>query len=283
MSEEEQLTTKELLQRKHVISTSCGDCVFAQYSGRVQTGCDLGRIEKFVQQNTNILVHEDEEENRKHFVILERICNACRNQDWGKKQKTKDLKDAVKQEIQIGVAAYVISDNSGFESVRKTVDSLLSQSLKPKEIVIVLSSDEPPGKYLRYMKTQEINKWRIDTVSKALCKNKHSMMQESLRKNNHLYLCIGHAGFEFPEKYLEYIDRHLNYYLDRFVMLLPYDKDGNGLFVQKYAFKRAGGYKETVIDDDTEETNDVVDKINRWAKDGEFEHMIKEVKDICPK
>ena len=36
------------------VVTSCGGCVFAEIEGKTQTGCELGRLDKFAALGTDI-------------------------------------------------------------------------------------------------------------------------------------------------------------------------------------------------------------------------------------
>jgi len=45
------------------LTTACKDCVFANYIGKTQTDCKLGRIEKFRAKGVDIIEAEDLEEN----------------------------------------------------------------------------------------------------------------------------------------------------------------------------------------------------------------------------
>ena len=62
------------------LTTACKDCVFANYIGKTQTDCKLGRIEKFRGKGVDIIEAEDLEENE--FYVLEAWCNAYREKEW---------------------------------------------------------------------------------------------------------------------------------------------------------------------------------------------------------
>lgn len=58
--------------------TACKECLFAIYDGKTQTGCTLGRIEKFQDLEQVIDAYDDSKE----FYVIKGICNAVRQSGW---------------------------------------------------------------------------------------------------------------------------------------------------------------------------------------------------------
>ena len=78
------------------VVTSCCGCIFAETEGKKQTGCEIGRLDKFISLGTDI--QEAENEKKEEFYVIRRLCNAYRNEEWGEywKDKNKRLKKWVK-------------------------------------------------------------------------------------------------------------------------------------------------------------------------------------------
>ena len=53
-----------------IVTTSCCDCVFAEYVGDTQTDCSMGRLEKFRKNGTTVLEAHNED---KEFYVVERF------------------------------------------------------------------------------------------------------------------------------------------------------------------------------------------------------------------
>ena len=62
--------------------TLCENCIFATYNddNTQQTGCELGRIEKY-QALGCVVSAKNEETGRQSYVIDNRVCMACRNSE----------------------------------------------------------------------------------------------------------------------------------------------------------------------------------------------------------
>ena len=86
--------------------TLCRDCIFAVFNDDEQTSCEIGRLDKYHEFGCTELF-EDNESNKKFFVIQDRYCMACRNQDWADKQDSENFYELVKLEMRIKYQYFV--------------------------------------------------------------------------------------------------------------------------------------------------------------------------------
>jgi len=107
------------------LTTACKDCVFANYIGKTQTDCKLGRIEKFRQKGVDIIEAEDLEENE--FFVVESWCNYYRDEEWVKNLNSDidDLSAQVKKEAVFPVGFIVLfNENNTTEQLETTISSI---------------------------------------------------------------------------------------------------------------------------------------------------------------
>ena len=58
--------------------TACKNCVFAVYDHKTQIGCQLGRVEKYIERDEVIEAFDDDAE----FYVIQGICNTVREMEW---------------------------------------------------------------------------------------------------------------------------------------------------------------------------------------------------------
>ena len=64
-----------------MVKTLCRDCIFAEWDKNNQTGCSIGRLDKYKELDC-VFDCEEGEEDKKFFMINGRYCMMCRNQKW---------------------------------------------------------------------------------------------------------------------------------------------------------------------------------------------------------
>lgn len=132
--------------------TPCRECIFAEFKdnpdkelGAIQTGCKFGRIEKFKNRGTQVEWTEDE------YVSYNKIhvfCNCIRDREWQSKEgiEVNDIDGAMKKVVfdnTIRWSGVVLCDElSPLDDIEKSIDWMVSQKIKPKNIVISLRSKD---------------------------------------------------------------------------------------------------------------------------------------------
>ena len=62
-----------LEDKSNEAETICRDCAFAVYDEDSQTGCSIGKLDKFEEQGAEIIEVYDET-NKEFFVVMGRVC-----------------------------------------------------------------------------------------------------------------------------------------------------------------------------------------------------------------
>ena len=130
------------------LTTACKSCVFANYIGKTQIDCKLGRIKKYREKGVDIIGAEDLEENE--FFVLEAWCNAYREQDWA--DQHEDIFAQVEKEY-ITLLGFVVilgtgtsakgNEKSLLSDLHKTLEGIKEVNGSPSYVVIVNNSPVP--------------------------------------------------------------------------------------------------------------------------------------------
>ena len=100
-----------------MINTTCKDCIFKIEENGEQTGCQFGRLEKFIQLGQAV--------KKDNYYEISRFCNTCRNKDAIKESTKED----VRKEMSTRVA--VIVDCRKLENPDYILNSIYKQYLSP--------------------------------------------------------------------------------------------------------------------------------------------------------
>lgn len=120
-----------------LVHTPCKSCVFATYDNNIQIGCKLHYLEKYKEQNIEIL--EVYDNDKAFFVINNKKCIGFRNEDWKIKQINQDinsLKQKLIEESRISYIAIInLNNNDTIHDIENSINSLLSQMIPPEGIL----------------------------------------------------------------------------------------------------------------------------------------------------
>ena len=131
---------EEVQPAEKTLTTSCRDCVFAIKDGKLQTGCELGRVEAYSNRGVAIIEAEDLEENE--FYVLETWCNTYREDVLKVAHEGEDLKDIVYNELDPKVQ-FVVIINSNLDEIETTINSIFEQeAFSAKEILLVNNGED---------------------------------------------------------------------------------------------------------------------------------------------
>jgi len=134
----------------HGITTSCSDCVFAEYEGKTQKGCKANRIEKLKARGHKVIEAHDED---KEFYVIKTVCSAYRGGEWGKSftdhfaQLQRELEVKLHIILIVGDGykkGYELKDDEIlkiFYDMEKTGQNLLDQTILPKTVIVVNNSN----------------------------------------------------------------------------------------------------------------------------------------------
>lgn len=111
------------------INTSCEKCIFRKNNEHgVQNGCELNRLEKFIQNSEAI--------KTKDYYIIHRFCNTCRDRGY--------TKEEILKEVQVSCSVIVNGLNKDYWPILK---SLSYQIVKPKKVFVIIDENFNRGKY----------------------------------------------------------------------------------------------------------------------------------------
>lgn len=275
-----ELGTVEKASDLSPIHTVCKDCVFADYKdGTItQSGCKLGRIEKFGDK-----VVEAEDHDKEFYIINGRVCNAFRHitSSWAGTHKD-DAAQQVKKELELKLTMLVHIDDGLIE----TLTSIKNQTLKPHLVVFINNQDKISRADLNatlWDNLGNIVTWRIfrpiNSRETSYSKDEVTDLAVGNVKTN-LYTLV-QSGQVLPETFVSDIDKAINEDLMQFLVLKP-NKDGIGLTIHNAAqAQHCGVFIVKHEDGKVEQFTDMADKIGVICRTEGCEHLVKEVGDIC--
>ena len=252
--------------------TICRDCAFAIYEEQTQTGCSLGKIDKFEEQDTEILEVYDETD-REFYVIKGRVCVFWRAGDWKDKYEgRKDLEDIVNKETMIRMDANVYLDkNSTLKDLDKTVTSIQKGILKPVQLTIINNGSRIEKMLLARVGMKSGFKWRVENIQDDGEADRHRSIDIAIRKTSAKdcnYYFVFDAGKAVPKDFISDINKSINIDMNRFLALKS--KDGNGDVGQVHMHKQIGGNRDKRF----------LDKIETTTRSQGCSHLLQDISKI---
>lgn len=154
------------------IHTPCKQCAFAQYDNKTQTGCHLGYIEIYKNNNEEIIEAYDEESE--FFVINNKKCIGYRENAWFEKREVNidSMEDKLAKYQESNYAHYIaVIDLKKLDmnQLHDICKNLMSCQVKPQKIILIRYKDE--NKKFAYKDIEDTFKntniccsWRIQTI-----------------------------------------------------------------------------------------------------------------------
>ena len=258
-------------QLKQTNVTSCKSCVFSirDEEGFRQTGCKIGRIEKYRKKGIPIIEARDEEGE---FYGLETWCNAYREEPWKIAHKEEDLPAVARLESAPNVS-FIILVKDTIDNLEKTIESILNQDkIKACRIVIVHMGKEAKVDYLDLIeKCKDLLEGQIDYKVQNIMPNLSQLEAIDAAFINLLngYYSVFECGKEAPRDLIDTIHANLYDKLKNIGLIRGYD-GVNGLTSQcvlhKFLYGNRGASLETKIKEG-EEHDKIISKnslIHTW-------------------
>ena len=278
----------------HTIETACRDCVFAEYRSGQQTGCAVGRLDKYKQQGVVTRSVDG------GSSVIGRACLMHRQKGgpWADKTKPEDYAKKARQEIALKHEFIVIAGaEASSHDIFATVKSIATQTLKPRQVFLVFNRVEDQAAKL-YRELSPIlgeTLLQIKTILERLPGNKPvsdgRCVDLCMTGTNNGWYSVFHAGFVVPIDFVESIDREVNDNVSRFMALWP-NRSGEGLTVNIPIHCCVGGNRDAVAEPQMtdglsvgsllppERVDSIIDKIQFMA--GEKTYIVDEVTRVCP-
>ena len=290
---------EENSEAKALPMTICKNCVFAEYDegdeeGTFrQTGCALGRLEKFDEIGTPLLLFSepdlDEEgkelDTTKEFAVINgRICTTLREQNWinrllvdepeDKGITLEELMQIAKDEVNIQkntTLIVFIPEGTPWEIVASFIDHLKGLD-KPFRHTIFMNASRKlmPLTFVHNM--QHYYKelpftWQMEYVLEGT----HNVMEKSLlhqcidiavKKCETVYYMTTDVYARVDESLVDKIEKTINEDLER--LLVIHDPDSS-IFSQVRLHKLVGGFTN----------RNYIDKITKIAKEQECPELVR--------
>lgn len=210
------------------VHTACKNCVFAEYDGATQIGCEVGRLEKYIEISPEDVLecYDDEKE---FCVINNKFCLYYRSDRWGAKQTVPkdEWSSLIRNQMKIMYHAIILGkENSTLEDFHTSIDSLAKQSIKPRLVTAILRNiKDVRGSAVRDIFTnyrEEIIEWRIEnTVNLGLEPLDYvDIAIDGTKQKVYSFYSVMDAGYKLSEGFSDELDRAINDDLLSFHMLL---------------------------------------------------------------
>jgi len=285
------------------VHTACRTCVFAQYEGLTQTGCKVGRIDQYKEQDGEAVVEAytlDGGKEVEFYVVNGRLCNLFRDRasHWASEHKDNHEKQA-RKEVRLKMAFLVyLGEGLTVESLKETAKSIKAQAILPHLVLFINNqSTVKPGE-INVALWQTLGNavtWRINAVvergengarvsrERALDIAAFSLPNPAVSKTAcATCYAVFYPGFVVPRDFISSIDQAVNGNLDRFRLLTPLE-DGNALVCQIWMHQHPmiGGY-DNWYGPNGEVISDLVEKVKALSEAHNTPHLYRSVKDVCP-
>jgi hypothetical protein len=267
------------MSEEMTFGTSCRDCVFAEYNGDEQTGCEFDRLDPLEEHGARIVGQDDG--SKRFFVIVGRVCNAHRTREWGKRHPYRWREAAIREfTVRVTMVIYLDAESTiddMWQSLRSLTDS---HDVSPAGVVFLLNDPkhDPVGIVQALRGTDLGFPWEVKQVvprEDGGQPDYGEAVDFAVKGIKSTFYCVARAGYEWPDGYLATIDNAVNYDMIRFIALAP-DADGNALLMN------TGVHNEVLHGNRGGLT--VLEKIREVAAHEGTEHMIKtwdELRDRC--
>lgn len=237
-----------------MVRSLCRDCVFAEWEENQQTGCSIDRLDKYKKLECAFDC-EDEETDKKFYVIEGRFCMMCRNQKWADDNNIakEDWEPTAREEMKIKYQALVFAGDDK-EHIKKTISSLVNQTIPPVYIVLVRKADCKYGpRELAGMMGSNCGdiSWRVQNLLEPFITDREAL-DIIVATEPKPYFGVFYAGVEVPRDTFEQINKAISEDLIQFAVISP-NEAGNGFFMLSNVYRYYNGNKDKNLEEKIEE------------------------------
>lgn len=261
-----------MLEQEEVVegfTTSCRSCVFAEvnttFPHTTQTGCQLGRLQKFLQQDRACM-----DSGAPGFYMINTICNACRGEEWKEANSGSNLIATVQREVQISMDIVLYDVNSTEKiswQLEQTLNACVKQrQIKPKKIIVVIKSDVINYKDI-YNILQDITEPHDVPFQLVRVIEEDAdigrCVEMGIDKCSSQFVAVFDLGHNIPSNFIVKFNTIINDQLHRIIMVEPTYEYG-GLVLSRKIFKMLGkNYNFPIFE-----------KVAEVAKEQENTHLV---------
>lgn len=256
-----------------VITTSCKDCVFAEWESHPeieevqgQKGCKLGRLDKFADKE--IIESPDD---IFYYQINGRICNAARDKEWAN-AIDGDKIEAVRREIQFDydLIVNITNEEKSTKAIQFCLKELSALAVKPKSVLFIHHLDSELNNIDIYKATRQVSdslKISVETVyDDNTLNNKMNKAANRCKATYFIFMELT-RGFDTFGEIVNRLDHFLNVEMGRFMVI----EDDKFFLCHLQAFKNVGGNGKKMA----------VEKIKELSDEQNTEYLIKKLSDFA--
>jgi|TARA_R110000824_G_scaffold55709_3_gene153306 hypothetical protein len=263
------------------IHTTCKDCAFAVYSGKRQTECSAGILDRYRNNGAEIIdVYDDN--GKEFFVINNKLCSHHREKEWAKKYSKSELLNIVNSQTKSPYQAMILyCEESTPETIGFTLKSLAEQ-FNPPNIISIIVRKATDSIYKLNMEIEAVVKkydnkfdWRIqnilDTEETSVRQSIDLAVDGTYFKYSFPYYLVFESGFEVPKDFTEELHNSIMFEGKQMIFCHPVKGSLNGMLVNRLLHRKHTGNAFNI---------NIEDKI------AEFEENAKDymfpIDEICP-
>ena len=278
-------------------TTSCRQCVFAEYDGNKQSGCSAGRLQVLHDNGVEIILNGDG--TKEFFLIKDKACPYFRHKDKYKDIKkdigSEKLTELVKYSLKIPyhVMLFMRSRDS-LEDLESRLSELYNQDIPPSLVTVI---DRTHGAYekeetvegkvteVRYEredltpqivgffhKKYRFGSWRTQRVAAVDIMDPETvdLAYDNTKDKKYFFYTIFEASQKIPEEFSSEIHYAIQEKSEAFVVLESGHLQEHGHTVLKIAHAKYAGNSFGV---------DLRDKIIHYD---DAPHLIRNLEELCP-
>lgn len=232
-----------------VVSTTCRDCLFAEYDDDTQVGCHLNKIDKIKNHSVYELIEATD--NDKNFYVLNyHLCLHQRIKGWPHDdQPMEEMIKTVKEEVKMNWGAILILKDeplNDMSRVQKRLDEILNQPKSPSWIGIV-NQDVDLDVYwiINYLNEKGVS-WKIESGEGDVRKHIDTLFNK-FKKHKFVFYSVFESDKDIPQSLYE--DMH-NFVIDNLgqYSIIKEEDSMHGMIVNKVAHIKYEGNKDELLE-----------------------------------
>lgn len=258
----------------NVVTTTCKDCIWAEYASGTQVGCKFNRLEKFKERGVKVNLKIDTEDKglvdapRNHFEI-ERFCNRCRDSEWGKRYDNPLDTCIVQSAVQFDIIVPILADKN-IQEIKLVFDDLIREGDKVNSVHFSFAEGVAIQPYLIQLNEYFADVCPVFYTQAKLLKN---FDDKALQLVNHAlnkctgmyYLVIDLAEHsKLPSTWIDMAENWINEELYPVIMVESVSGI-NGLMVHRRVHTSFGGNTNKSI----------TEKIKKMLEENDIPHAVK--------
>ena len=271
------------------LTSCCRGCCFSQTEKKpdgknLQVGCELGRLKKFKNLNTDVNLEDGESGE---FFVISRFCTCYRSAEWIKSLTEEEKNNTpltVREEISVRMGIIILfdADKHTEEGLISTIESFSNQTKVPRYVVVVTSRAEyndliHSSLIKNFPDKEKTNVHLVQCLDEDL--QDYFKIDEAFKHALNGFYYVVNAGTEHDTDFIEKFDSYINDDLSQVVMVKP--NDGiSGLLVQASLHKLVQCSRSKMNTDESLNTENIIQRvINMGINNGGID-LVKDWREI---